>query len=181
LEKLAVSASTLSTRQWNGRANFVVGVTLSVGAFARLTTSQIRTFLAPHRVDPPVEKVAGEHPRGSAGRNSCPGAHLRSACPSTETNDRSAGRANGEKQRQNAIAITFLPAIAAFHSAKCLSLKIKELDARSHQPVSRAMLGAKHGGPHAFFRSYFAASARSARGARKGHDSRGSTILAANR
>ena len=130
LEKLAVSALHLSTGQWNGRANFVVGVTLSVGAFARLTTSQIRTFLAPHRVDPAVEKAAGEHPRGSAGRNSCPGAHLGSACPSTETNDRSAGRANGEKQRQNAIAITFLPAIAAFHSAKCLSLKIKELDAR---------------------------------------------------
>ena len=97
-----------------------------------------------------MEEAAGEHPRGSAGRNSFPGAHLRSACPSTETNDRSAGRANGEKQRQNAIAITFLPAIAAFHSAKCLSLKIKELDARSRQPVSRAMLGAKHGGAHAF-------------------------------
>jgi hypothetical protein len=90
LEKLAVSALHLSTGQWNGRANFVVGVTLSVGAFARLTTSQID----PHAPD------AAEYPRGSAGRNSCPGAHLRSVWPSTETNDRSAGRANGEKQRQ---------------------------------------------------------------------------------
>jgi hypothetical protein len=84
----------------NGWPNFVVRVMLSVRAFARLTTREsVHTILGAGGLIRPVGRPLASILGARRGEIAVP-RHLRSASQRTETIDRGADRAHGQKQRQ---------------------------------------------------------------------------------